>query len=295
MLFSQSVFLNLVPGGWCWGGESLLTVLCPWEAGVSCCLWLSTSEMAACLSSGCLWHRTGFSVCSQPTQTRVTGVLLRLGMEAVSCRPRLHTPSVDAPAGTLHQCHVSLSLQVAWVKPCAPPSWASPASPSLAWPCPTCPAAGSQLSCWGCLALTRMPSCRQWGQLCPSPGMPNRWEHLVLCNEELRSERLRQAKVLYVESSNKNTSLKNLLGFNLFFSLWGLVLWGNTCMFRALPLCTAPSHFKPKARRMYPMSWVVLKWNEMFQLLGNQQGGEAQLGWMVMQTAQVKEKSWNFS
>lgn len=150
----------------------------------------------------------------------VTGVLLRLGMEAVSCRPRLPTPSVDAPAGTLHQCHVSLSPQVAWAKPCAPPSWASPASPSLAWPCPTCPAAGSQLSCWGCLALTRMPSCRQWGQLCPSPGMPNRWEHLVLCNEELRSERLRQAKVLYVESSNKNTSLKKPSGVqSLLFSV----------------------------------------------------------------------------
>lgn len=76
----------------------------------------------------------------------------------------------------------ALSPQVALAKPCVPLSWASPVSPSLAWLCPMCPAAGSQLSCWGCLALTRMPSCRQWGQPCPNPGTRSSSKHLVLCN-----------------------------------------------------------------------------------------------------------------
>lgn len=47
-------------------------------------------------------------------------------------------------------------------------------------------------------------------------------------------------------------------------------------MFRVSPLCIAPSHLKPKARRKYPVCWVVLKWNEMFQVLGNQREGGAQ-------------------
>lgn len=36
---------------------------------------------------------------------------------------------------------------------------------------------------------------------------------------------LRQVKVLYVESSNKNTSLKKLLVFNLFFASGVLCSW----------------------------------------------------------------------
>lgn len=177
MLFSQSAFLNLVPGGWCQSGESLLTVLCPWEAGVSCCLWLSTSEMAACLSSGCLWHRTGFSFGHPGLRDWCFAEAGNGGCKLQALHRQCGCSCWDAPSVPCLP-----SPQVALAKPCVPLSWASPVSPSLAWLCPTCPAVGSQLSCWGCLALTRMPSCRQWGQPCPNPGMPSRSKHLVLCN-----------------------------------------------------------------------------------------------------------------
>lgn len=77
----------------------------------------------------------------------------------------------------------ALSPQVALARPCVLLWWASPVSPSAAWLCPTCPAVGSQLSCSGCLALTRMPSCRRWGRPCPNPGTQSSSKHLMLCNE----------------------------------------------------------------------------------------------------------------
>lgn len=69
--------------------------------------------------------------------------------------------------------------------------------------------------------------------------------------EELRLERLRQAKVLYVESSNKNTSLKNLLGFNLFFSL-GFGVVRQYLHVQSLSSLHCPQPFKTKGKEEVP-------------------------------------------